>query len=82
MPSRIFAGCHSLGHLSWARKKGDKEKANPCQEVHDPFLFSAPQFTGPRSHALMLPVSVLTAPPIRIKVIDEPFNPLTVAQRG
>ena len=23
-PYRIFAGCPSLGHLSWARKKGDK----------------------------------------------------------
>ena len=59
MPSGIFAGCPSLGHLSWARKKGDKAKASPCQVVHDPCFISAPQFTGPRRHALMLPVITL-----------------------
>ena len=59
MPSRIFAGCPSLGHLSWARKKGDKAEASPCQEVHDPCCFSAPQFTGPRRHALILQVIFL-----------------------
>ena len=25
-----------------------------CQEVHDPVFFSAPQFTGPRRHALLI----------------------------
>ena len=67
MASRIFAGCPSFGYLSWARKKGDKEKASPFQEVHDPCFFSAPQFTDPRRHALMLPIIILfccrSAPP-------------------
>jgi hypothetical protein len=26
MPKRIVAGCPSLGHLSWARKKGDDKR--------------------------------------------------------
>jgi hypothetical protein len=59
MTSGIFAGCPSLGHLSWARKKGDKASASPCQEVRDPCSFSAPQFTGPRRHAVILPVLTL-----------------------
>jgi hypothetical protein len=64
MALRIFAGCPSLGHLSWARKKGDKSANDSAEKEHDLrgwvklvsshienftiLFFSAPQFTAPR----------------------------------
>jgi hypothetical protein len=50
-----------LGHLQseWASDEPTKKtriliKTGRIPEVHDPFSFSAPPFTGPRRHAMVL----------------------------
>jgi len=60
MALRIFAGCPSLGHLSWARKKGDKERmvwgetgARSCLKKH-PDPQQKENQIGPLTHDLAI----------------------------